>query len=121
MIKRMKKILIVDDEASIHYLYCGELEEEGFEVFSAYSGEECLQKLLVIQYDLIILDINMPGMGGINALRKIKAIKSELPVILCSAYPEYKEDLGAWTSDDYIVKSADTEELLNSINKLLKD
>ena len=64
----MKKILLVDDEDSIHLLYREELEDEGYEVHSALSGEEALEKLGIIAPDLIILDINMPGMNGIDAL-----------------------------------------------------
>ena len=115
----MKKILLVDDEESIHLLYREELEEEGYEVHSALSGEEALEKLNIVSPDLVILDINMPGMNGIDVLRRLKEINQELPVILSSAYQEFKQDLASWASDDYIVKSSNLEELKNAVRRHL--
>jgi DNA-binding response OmpR family regulator len=115
----MKKILLVDDEDSIHLLYREELEEEGYEVHSALSGEEALGKLKIISPDLVILDINMPGMNGIDALRQIKESNPDLPVILSSAYQEFKQDLATWASDDYIVKSSNLDELKAAVKKHL--
>lgn len=116
----MKKILLVDDEESIHLLYRDELEEEGYEIHSALTGEEALEKLGILSPDLIILDINMPGMNGIEALRRIKEINSEIPVILCSAYQEFKQDLASWASDEYIVKSSNLDELKAAVKKHLE-
>ncbi|MEW6518400.1 MAG: response regulator [Desulfurivibrio sp.] len=115
----MKKILLVDDEESIHLLYREELEEEGYEVHSALSGEEALEKLHIIAPDLVILDINMPGMNGIDVLRRMKEINQAMPVILSSAYQEFKQDLASWASDDYIVKSSNLDELKNAVRKYL--
>ncbi len=115
----MKKILLVDDEESIHLLYREELEEEGYEVHSALTGEEALERLGIVKPDLIILDINMPGMNGIEALRQIKEIDPSIPVILCSAYQEFKQDLASWASEEYIVKSADLDELKAAVKKHL--
>jgi len=115
----MKKILLVDDEEGIHLLYREELEEEGYEVHSALTGEDALEKLKIISPDLVILDINMPGMNGIEVLRQMKEINPKLPVVLSSAYHEYKQDLGAWASDDYIVKSADLDDLKAAVRRHL--
>lgn len=115
----MKKILLVDDEESIHLLYREELEEDGYEVHSALSGEEALEKLSIISPDLVILDINMPGINGIDVLRRMKERNPQLPVILCSAYQEFKQDLASWASDAYIVKSANLEELKAAVHKHL--
>ena len=114
----MKKILLVDDEEGIHLLYREELEEEGYEVHSALTGEDALEKLKIISPDLVILDINMPGMNGIEVLRQMKEMNPKLPVVLSSAYHEYKQDLGAWASDDYIVKSADLDDLKAAVRHL---
>ncbi|MEJ2279595.1 MAG: response regulator, partial [Candidatus Lokiarchaeota archaeon] len=114
-----KKILLVDDEESIHLLYREEFEEEGYEVHSALSGEEALEKLKIIKPDLVILDINMPGMNGIDALRRIKEIDPNLKVILSSAYQEFKQDLASWASDEYIVKSSNLEELKAAVKRHL--
>lgn len=115
----MKKILLVDDEESIHLLYRDELEEAGYEVHSALSGDEALNTLEIISPDLVILDINMPGINGIDTLRAMKEKHPNMPVILSSAYQEFKQDLASWASDDYIVKSADMTELLASVKKHL--
>jgi len=115
----MKNILLVDDEDSIHLLYRDELQEEGYTVESAFSGEEALEKLKSSTTDLVILDINMPGMNGLEALRKIKDINPALPVILSSAYQEFKQDLSSWASDEYIVKSANLDELKAAVKRHL--
>jgi len=114
-----KRILLVDDEEGIQLLYREELKEEGFAVISAYNGEEALEKFKREAPDLVILDINMPGMNGIEVLRQMKEINPDLPVILNSAYQEFKQDFGTWASEDYIVKSADMSELKQAVKKHL--
>jgi len=115
----MKKILLVDDEESIHLLYREEFEEEGYEVHSSLGGTDALEKYKIISPDLVILDINMPDMNGIEVLRQMKEINPKLPVILSTAYHEYKQDLGAWASDEYIVKSSDLAELKEAVRRHL--
>ncbi len=115
----MKKILLVDDEEGIQMLYREELEDEGYEVISAYTGEEGLEKFKTESPDLVVLDIQMPGMNGIEALRQMKMENPHLPIILSTAYNEYKQDLGAWASDEYVVKSSDINELKEAIRKHL--
>ncbi len=119
MSEEAKKILVVDDEDSIQLLYREELEDEGYEVISAMNGEEALKKFEETPPDLVVLDINMPGIDGIEVLRQMKQAKPDVPVILSSAYPEYKQDLASWASDDYIVKSFDMSELKKSIKQHL--
>ena len=115
----MKKILLVDDEEGIQMLYREELEDDGYEVISAYTGEEGLQKFKDESPDLVILDIQMPGMNGIETLRQMKMNNPELPVILSTAYNEYKQDLGTWASDEYVVKSSNITELKEAVRKHL--
>ncbi len=115
----MKKLLLVDDEESIHLLYREEFEEEGYEVHSALSGEEALEKIKIITPDLVILDINMPGINGIDVLRQMKEMNAKLPIILSSAYQEFKQDLASWASDEYIVKSSNLDELKAAVKKHL--
>jgi CheY-like chemotaxis protein len=115
----MKKILVVDDEESIRFLYKEELEEEGYLVECAQNGEEALERLSVFKPDLISLDIKMPVMDGIEALKRIREKERQLPIILCSAYGEYKQDLTTWASDAYVVKCADLTAFKFTIRKLL--
>jgi two-component system response regulator (stage 0 sporulation protein F) len=115
----MKRILVVDDEESIRFLYKEELEEEGYVVECAKNGEEALEMLSAFKPDLISLDIKMPVMDGIEALKRIREKERQLPIILCSAYGEYKQDLTTWASDAYVVKCADLTALKSTIRKLL--
>lgn len=116
----VKKILLVDDEESIQLIYREEFEDEGYEVISALDGESGLKKFQEEQPDLVILDIRMPGIGGIQVLRQMKMINPAVPVILSSAYQEFKRELGSWASDDYIVKSGNLDELKGAVKKLLE-
>ena len=115
----MKKILLVDDEEGIQLLYQEEFQDEGYEVISAFTGEEALEKFRSEAPDLVILDIQMPGMNGIEVLRQMKMIAPQLPVILSTAYHEYKQDLSAWASDEFIVKSPDLQNLKEAVRKHL--
>lgn len=115
----MKKILLVDDDKSIQFLYQEELQEEGYRVVSALNGEKALELFDSEKPDLVVLDIQMPGMNGIEVLRQMKMLDETIPVVLSSAYHEYKQDLGAWASDEYVVKSADSSDLKAAIKKLI--
>ena len=115
------RLLIVDDEEGIRLLYKEELEEEGYDTEIASSGEEALEKLKDTKVDLVLLDIKMPGMDGGEVLRRVKEKWKTLPVILCTAYPHYKQEFGTWASDAYVVKSSDLKELKAKIKDILKD
>jgi len=116
----MKRIMVVDDEENIRFLYREELEEEGFVVELAENGQEALEKLPLFRPDLITLDIKMPGMDGIETLKRIRETERNLPIVICSAYGEYKQDLATWASDAYVVKCADLTELKTTIRRLLR-
>jgi CheY-like chemotaxis protein len=113
------RILLVDDEEHIRLLFREELEEEGYVIDVASNGFEALDKLKESSFDLVILDIKMPGIDGIQTLSEIKKIEKDQKVILCSAYGEFKQDFQSWVSDAYVVKSADTTELKNTIKRVL--
>jgi len=116
----MKKILLVDDEESIQLVYREEFEDEGYQVISALDGESGLEKFSQEAPDIVILDIKMPGMNGIEVLRQMKMINPGVPIILSSAYQEFKRDLSTWASDEYVVKSGDLEDLKNTVKRLLE-
>jgi len=112
------KILVVDDDKRIQLLYRAELEEEGYEVFVADSGEDALRQFDEVKPDLVTLDILMPDMDGIQVLRKMKEKNPQLPIIMSTAY-DYRDDFAVWASEAYLVKSSDLGELKNTINKLI--
>jgi CheY-like chemotaxis protein len=115
----MKKILVVDDEENICKLYKEELEEMGYEVTTVMDGSSALTAMEKSHFDLATLDMRMKGMDGIETLRRMKEKDKALPIIISSAYEEYKNDFGSWCSDAYIVKSADTSALRETVKKIL--
>ncbi|MBI5575571.1 MAG: response regulator [Deltaproteobacteria bacterium] len=115
----MKKILVVDDEENIRELYRDELSEEGYSVELAENGQAALSKFEKFQPDLVTLDVMMPGMNGIEVLRRIREKNPSVPVLLLTAFGEFRQDFNTWASDAYIVKSANVSELKQTIRKLL--
>lgn len=115
----MKRILVVDDEENIRMLYKEELEDMGYQVTAVGSGKEAIESLNAERFDLVTLDMKMEGMNGIETLRLIKEKDKSIPVIISTAYEAYKHDFGSWCSDAYIVKSADTSVLKETIKKIL--
>jgi DNA-binding response OmpR family regulator len=115
-----KKILIVEDEETLKCLYEEELREEGYEVVTARDGKEALQKLGEEKPDLVVLDIVMPKMDGMEALGRILGKEKHIPVILHTAHPSYQEDFMSWAADAYVLKSSDLGELKKKIRGLLE-
>jgi DNA-binding NtrC family response regulator len=113
------KILVVDDEKNIRKLYETELRKDGYEIVTAESGEEALEKIEKDDVDLVVLDIRLEGMDGIDCLRTIMEKRRDLPVVLNSAYSTYKQDFASWMADAYVVKSSDLTELKDTIKKVL--
>lgn len=116
-----KTVLVVDDEESVRFLYKEELEEDGYRVITAADGDEALHKVKVDRPDLITLDIRMPGMDGIEVLHLIREMDKEIPVIMSTAYGEYRNDFNIWASDAYVVKTANLDEFKKNIRRLLGD
>jgi DNA-binding NtrC family response regulator len=113
------KLLVADDEKNLRELYKTELEDEGYEVETAANAVEVLKLLESGEYDVIVLDIKMPGMSGIDLLQKIMARDKRQPVILNTAYPSYRDNFMTWPAEAYVVKSADTTELKQAVKKVL--
>jgi DNA-binding response OmpR family regulator len=109
----MTRVLIVDDEPDFVEVIREFLQERGFEALVAYSGPEALQKVKDERPHIVFLDIRMPGMGGLEVLRKIREIDREVGVIMLTAVddPETGRQsllLGAF---DYLVKPVDLKYL----------
>lgn len=115
----MKKILLVEDDESQQLLYHDELTEAGYEVTLAANGKEALEQLDNGKPDLIILDIDMPVMDGMEALGRIIRKDRHIPIIINTAYLSYQHDFKSRGADEYVVKSADLGELKAKIREIL--
>ena len=115
----MSKILIVDDEEHIRFLYSEELTEAGYEVVTADSGHLLLEIIDEEQPDLVVLDIKMVDYNGLDLLQDIRNKFVDLPVILCTAYDTFKEDMKSIAADFYVIKSFDLTELKTKIKAAL--
>ncbi|MDY6862646.1 MAG: response regulator [Thermodesulfobacteriota bacterium] len=111
-------ILIADDDEDIRLLYQIELIEEGYNVFLAKNGKEVLEIIQKSLPDLVILDINMPVMNGLEALGRIVSSDKKIPVILNTAYSSYKGSFLSWAAEKYVIKSSDLKELKDAIKKI---
>ena len=115
----MATILVVEDDKNQRLLYEQELKLEGYEVVTAADGKDALGKIQEQLPDLIIMDINMPKMDGIETMGKILGKNREIPVIINTAYSNYKDNFMSWAADAYIVKSSDLSELKNTVKEVL--
>jgi DNA-binding NtrC family response regulator len=115
-----ERILIVDDEKNILDLYDQELQDEGYSTFLAQNGKECLEIIKNEELDLIVLDIRMPKMDGLEAIGNIIDINNKIPVIINSAYSNYKDDFMSWAAEAYVVKSYNLDELKKTIKEVLQ-
>ena len=115
----MAKILCVDDEPALLRIYRDELSEEGHEVILARDGKEALGLLSAENPHVVILDIRMPNMDGLEALVALLGKNHTFPVILHSAYPEYKESFIAAGADAFVLKGSDLAELKRAIREIL--
>ena len=114
------KILIVEDDESQRFLYSEELKEEGYDPILAKNGKEAMQFLRTMKPNLVVLDIVMPVMDGMEALGRMIGRYRYVPIILHTSYPQYKEDFMSWAADAYVNKSSDLTDLKRVIGDLLE-
>ncbi|MBI5476699.1 MAG: response regulator [Ignavibacteriales bacterium] len=119
----IQKILIVDDEDTLRILVKAELEERGFAVDDAPDGETALQKMESVRYDLIILDIMMPGIDGMEVLRQLREKNLADKVIMLTGVNELKIardslELGA---TDFLTKPYEFKTLLACIERAMRE
>ncbi len=116
------RILVVDDEPAIRRALRPPLMELGFQVAEASRGEEALQALRSATYDAVLLDINMPGIGGIETLRRIRAFAPRLPVLMLTVRDDEEDKVEALEvgADDYVTKPFSTRELIARIRSAVR-
>ena len=116
------KILLVDDEIEFVTTLAERLQLRGAQAQSATDGEEALNMIKTDPPQIVILDVMMPGLGGLDVLRRIKTQYSQIPVILLAGRGSTKEGiegmrLGAF---DYLIKPINIEELIKKIEKAIE-
>lgn len=111
------KVLVVDDESAVRELFCDLLLEEDCQVKSASTGEEAMEMVAREDFDVLLLDIKLPGMSGLEVLRKIKESKPDIAVIMITGFG-YDESLIAKSRDygcsGYIGKNMPIAQIINS-------
>ncbi len=115
----VRRILLVEDEEDQRLLYAQELRKEGYLVLCASNGKEALRRIEEAPCDLVVLDIVMPVMDGIETLGKIVSLYKKMPIILHTDYPDYHRDFMTWLADAFVVKSSDLSVLKKCIKELL--
>lgn len=122
MEKTKGKVLIVDDEESIRNLIRYKLEEEGYECQEAARGEEALWTAFMNDFDIVLLDIKMPGLSGIEVLKKMLVQHPDTSAIMITAVAETNTAVEAMRQGayDYIVKPFDLEDLSMRVRRALE-
>ena len=117
----MPKILVVDDERNVHYSFRRVLGNE-YDVISAFSGQEALEHLGSEIFQLVLLDVRMPGENGLDTLQEIKRSYPELPVIMMTAFASAETAIQSTTFDaeDYLIKPLDVDNLKQVIASILR-
>jgi two-component system KDP operon response regulator KdpE len=115
------RILVVDDEPQIRRVLRATLTGQGYEFYEARTGEEALEAIRANRFDLVLLDMNMPGMGGVETCRAIRG-GSEVAIIMLTVRDSEQDKVAALDAgaDDYITKPFSTPELLARIRAALR-
>ena len=114
-------VLVVDDEPQIRRVMRTALAAQGYAVIEAKNGEEALEKIRAERPDLILLDVNMPGINGLEACREIRQ-SSDVPIVMLTVRNSERDKVSALDAgaDDYVVKPFGIEELLARIRAALR-
>ncbi len=115
----MKKILCVDDDPNMLELYKDELSEEGYRVVLAGNGREALREFERANFDVVVMDIRMPQMDGIETLTAMLGKDRRACIILSTGYPQYRDNFMTWGADAYVIKSSDFSQLKMKIREVL--
>ncbi len=112
-----KTVLVVDDDPSQRRLFADSVRQLGFSVHEAASGEEAMETVARSPVHLILLDVRLPGISGLEVLRRVREVHSTLPILLITAYGDVRDAVAALKGGavDYLTKPVDLEELKTAI------
>lgn len=113
----MANILVVDDDDSIRFLLKEELLADGHAVRTAADGISALEAVADLAPDVIVLDIKMPGMSGLEVVERLKRTHPTLPIFLLTAYGDYRAEAARVGADGYFVKSPNLSPLKEAVRR----
>ena len=115
------RILVVDDDSSQRSLLASFLDSQGFTIVTAESGEEALDTLTSGNFQLLISDVRMPGMSGLDLFKTVRKTNATLPVLLVTAYADVRDAVSAMRDGvaNYLEKPIDLDELLATVNQFV--
>lgn len=114
------RVLVVDDEQGVREFYKNFLLDNGFEVLTAANARDGLKIARDNNLDIVLMDIDMPGLSGLDALKELRKIDDNIPVFLLTAYERYKRNFVSLYADEYIVKDKKPDFVLRKINERLR-
>lgn len=115
-----KRVLIIDDDVRLGILYSRALAEIGYTVDAVSNDKDALSRAAEGTYPVAILDIEMPGMSGLDLIHDLKRVAPNMKIVLNSAYSYFKSDFQSWLADAYVVKSSDLQPLKDTIVRLVE-
>lgn len=115
-----KKILVVDDETNVR-IALSEILEDDYAILTAENGKEAIEKVKQGKPDLLLLDLRLPDMGGLEVIKKVKEIRPNLPIIILSGVEEIKTAVEAIRSgaDEYLIKPSTVYEIRRTVRAIL--
>ena len=116
------RLLIVEDDSALRRSLRTTLDVLGFDVGEASNGEDGLVRLRMVDYEAVLLDINMPGMGGIETCRRIRRIHTKMPILMLTVHDGEDDKVEALEAgaDDYVTKPFQTRELTARIRAAIR-
>lgn len=117
-----ERILVVEDDSDINGLLCRILNKEGYETVSAWSGSEALLRLEREEFDMLLLDLKIPGTTGEEVIRQLREKENEIPVLVLTAKAALEDKVSVLNlgADDYLTKPFENEEVVARVNARLR-
>jgi two-component system, OmpR family, response regulator PhoP len=116
------RVLIVEDEAPLRETLAARMQREGFAVDTACDGEEAIYMGREVPFDIVIVDLGLPRMSGIEVVKKLRELQKRYPILILTARSSWQDKVEGLKSgaDDYLVKPFHIEELLARVNALVR-